>query len=373
LVNSAQAFVMDVLVCYPYIRQDRAEALGVTIVSLDELLRESHFVSLHVPKSAGTVGMIGRRELSLMRPGAGLINCARGGLIDEEALVEALTKGQLGGAALDVFANEPHPPTHLAALPNVVLTPHLGASTEEAQEFVAVDVAEQIADILSGRLARTAVNAPAIPPDVLRELAPYFQLITRIGRLHSHLLNGPIEAVTLTYAGELVRRDTSLLGLWFLVGLLQPLRSDPINIVNAPVEAEAWGIHLTETTGGNTHGYTSLVSACVQSGGMKHVISGTVFGEQDARIVELDNYRIDLAPRGGVLFIWHRDRPGVIGRVGTLMGDRGINIAGMQVGRKSVGGSAVMALMLDDLIDEATLQEVRAFPDLTTVLFVNFD
>jgi len=373
VVKRAQAFGMDVLVCDPYISEARAEALGVRRVPLDELLQQSHFVTLHAPKSAGTMGLIGKREFQLMRPGAGIINSARGGLIDEEALVEALTEGRLGGAALDVFEQEPEPPMHLARFPNVVLTPHLGASTEEAQEFVAVDVAEQIADILQGRLARSAVNAPTIAPDALRELAPYLNLAGRIGRLHSHLLGGPIESVDLLFAGEVADRDTQPLGLWFLVGLLSPLRSYPVNIVNAPVEAEAWGIKVTEGRGGSTRGYASLVTASVRSGGKTRTVSGTVFGTQDARIVEIDGYRIDLAPRGYVLFIWHHDRPGVIGRIGTLMGDRGVNIAGMQVGRESVGGSAVMALMLDDSLDDRTLHDLRAVAELTSALFVNFD
>lgn len=373
VAKRAQGFGMEVLAYDPYLSDARAQALGVRLVSLDELLRESHFVTIHAPKSESTLGLIGKRELSLMRPGAGLINVARGGLVDEQALVEALQEGRLGGAALDVFADEPNPPMHLASFPNVVLTPHLGASTEEAQEFVAVDVAEQIADILAGRLPRSAVNAPAIPPEVMRELAPYLELVNRIGKLHSHLLAGPITTVNLVYAGDLAKRDTQPLGLFFLVGLLSPLRSYPVNIVNAPVEAEAWGIRVNENTQSSARGYSSLVTARVEAGGSAHEISGTVFGPNNARIVEIDGYRIDLEPRGHVLFIWHRDRPGVIGRVGTLMGERGVNIAGMQVGRESVGGPAVMALMLDNPIDEKTLQDVREFPDLTDAMVVNFD
>jgi D-3-phosphoglycerate dehydrogenase len=373
VVKRAQAFGMDVLVFDPYISDARAEALGIRLVSLEELLKQSHFITIHAPKAAGTMNLIGKRELDLMRPGTEIINCARGGLIDEQALAEALKEGRIGGAALDVFAAEPEPPMHLAPFPNVVLTPHLGASTEEAQEFVSVDVAEQIADILQGRLARSAVNAPAIPPDVLRELAPYLDLIGRIGRLHSCLLAGPIEGVELQYGGDIAQRDTQPLLLWFLVGLLSPLRSHPVNIVNAPVEAESWGIKIREGTGGSTRGYASLVTARVEAGGKTREISGTVFGAHDARIVEIDGHRMDLEPHGNVLFIWHHDRPGVIGRVGTLMGDRGVNIAGMQVGRASVGGPAVMALMLDDAIDDKTLEEVRASSDLTSALFVNFD
>jgi len=307
-----------------------------------------------------------------MRPGAEIVNCARGGLIDEDALAGALREGRLGGAALDVFTNEPDPPMHLADVPNLVLTPHLGASTEEAQEFVAVDVAEQIVDILDGRLARTAVNAPAITPDVLRELWPYLQLVSQMGLLHSRLLGGPIESVQLRYAGEIAESDVEPLKLWLLVGLLSPLRSYPVNIVNAPVEAECWGIAVREETGGSTRGYASLVSVAVQAAGETHEMSGTVFGEEDARIVDLDGYRIDLAPRGCVVFIWHIDTPGVVGRVGGMLGDRGINIAGMQVGRETVGGSAVMALMLDAPLSDDDIEAIKDSADLTNVLFVDF-
>jgi len=373
VVRRAQAFGMEVIVSDPYISQGRAEALGLEVVELDELLSRAHFVTLHAPKTTRTLGLLGQRELSLMRHGACVINCARGGLIDEEALREALADGRLGGAALDVFACEPNPPTHLADLPNVVLTPHLGASTEEAQEFVAVDVAEQVVDILEGRLARTAVNAPTISPEAVRALGPYLPLMSSMGRLHSRLLEGPIKSVELRYAGEICENDVTPLGLWFLAGLLSPLRSHPVNIVNAPLEAEAWGIEVTESSSDSTRGYTSLVTTTVQSEGRGVDMAGTVFGTKDARIVDLDGYRIDLAPRGSVLFAWHNDRPGVIGRVGTLLGSRNINIAGMQVGRESVRGPAVMALMLDSPLDEETLQAIRAFPDLTDTLLVNFD
>lgn len=372
VVKRAQAFGMDILVYDPYISEARAEALGIKVVPLDELLRQSHFISLHAPKAAGTIGLIGERELELMRPGAEIVNCARGGLIDEDALAKALREGRLGGAALDVFTNEPDPPTHLVDVPNLVLTPHLGASTAEAQEFVAVDVAEQIVDILDGRLARTAVNAPAITPDALRELGPYLQLVSQIGLLHSRLLGGPIESVQLRYAGEIAESDVEPLKLWLLVGLLSPLRSYPVNIVNAPVEAEAWGIDVREETGGSTRGYASLVSVAVRAAGETHEMSGTVFGEEDARIVDLDGYRIDLAPRGCVVFVWHIDTPGVVGRVGGMLGDRGINIAGMQVGREAVGGSAVMALMLDAPLSDDDIEAIRDSSDLTNVLFVDF-
>ncbi len=372
VVKRAQAFGMNIIAFDPYISDARAESLGVRVVSLDELLAESHFITLHAPKASATVGLIGARELGMMRPGAGIVNCARGGLIDEEALVAALESGQLGGAALDVFTAEPDPPTHLVDAPNLVMTPHLGASTEEAQEYVAVDVAEQIVDILEGRLARTAVNAPTITPELLRELGPYLDLATKIGRLHSRLLAGPIESVELVYAGDIVDSDTEPMKLWLLVGLLSPLRSYPVNIVNAPVEAENWDIKLTEGTGSNTRGYESLVTATVQAGGQTHHISGTVFGPCDARIVDVDNYRMDLAPRGCVLFVWHHDKPGVIGRVGTLLGQREVNIAGMQVGRLQVGGPAVMALMLDHPLEDDVLAEIEEFEDLTEALFVDF-
>jgi D-3-phosphoglycerate dehydrogenase / 2-oxoglutarate reductase len=372
VVRRAQGFGMEVLVTDPYINPGRAKALGVRVVPLYELLRSSDFVTLHAPRTTDTDHLIGKRELSLMKEGAGLVNCARGGLVDEAALREALRAGKLSAAALDVFEKEPEPPTHLADLPNIILTPHLGASTEEAQEYVAVDVAEQIVDVLAGRLARSPVNVPSISAEAMRAVDPYLPLVSRMGRLHSRLLSGPIEVVEMRYAGVLAESDTRPLGLFFLVGLLSPLRSTPVNIVNAPMEARAWGIDVRETQGGPTHGYTSLVSATVQSHGRRVEVSGTVFGESDARIVELDGYRIDLAPRGTVLFIWHHDRPGVIGRVGTIMGSRNLNIAGMQVGRESIGGRAVMALMLDSPIDDVTLQAVGESADMTECLAVDF-
>ncbi|GBC97212.1 D-3-phosphoglycerate dehydrogenase [bacterium HR16] len=295
--------------------------------------------------------------------------------MDEQALADALRSGKLAGAAIDVFSKEPPPPDNpLLSLENCVVTPHLGASTTEAQVNVAVDVAEQIVSVLRGGPARSAVNLPPIDPEVLQRIAPYLMLAEKIGKLHTQLAQAPIVQVQVTYSPDFAELPTDILTRAVVTGILQPVLSEPVNPVNALLIAQNRGIHVTQSLQQQAEAhelYPSLITVTVQtSAGKRHEVAGTVFGKSDARIVTVDGYRVDVIPQGIMLFTQHTDKPGVIGRVGTLLGSRNVNIAGMHLGREKVGGKALMVLMVDDPIDASLLAEIRALDGMETAQVV---
>ncbi len=364
---------MNVLGYDPYLSAERARQLGIEKAELDDLLARSDFVTIHAAKTPETEGMIGADELAKMKPTARLVNCARGGIVNETALYEALDSQTIAGAALDVFAQEPPGSIPLFELPNVVATPHLGASTREAQEKVAVDVAEQIVDVLRGGQARTPVNVPAVASEVVERLQPWMDLARQMGCLQAHLHRQAIARVQITYAGDLADLAVAPVTPHFLVGLLSPQLEQTVNIVNARLVAEQRGIQVEERKTGESLDYVSLLTAEVESDGQPHTVSGTLFGRSsDPRIVFIDGYRLDVIPQGRVLLTWHYDRPGFIGRVGTLLGSNDINIAGMQVGREHPGGKGIMALRVDHPIPPHLVQEIDTFQDALYSILVDF-
>ncbi|GAB4454013.1 MAG: phosphoglycerate dehydrogenase [Armatimonadaceae bacterium] len=353
---------MTVLAYDPFLAQEQAEALGVRLVELDTLYRQSDFITVHVPKTKETAGMIGDAELARMKDGVRLVNVARGGIIQEAALFAALENGKVAGAALDVWEKEPvDPQSPLALHPKVVATPHLGASTEEAQVGVAVDIAEQIVDVLSGRPARAAVNMPSLAPDVLSKTAPYLWLAEKIGSLQAQLSEGNIASVEALYAGEFEGGQLVHITRALMKGFLSPILSESVNYVNAPTLAAERGIRVTESRSGRSEEYEKLMTVTVTTGtGEQRTISGTVFGKSDARVVSMDGYSMDFKPEGYHIITRHNDRPGMVGRVGTLLGTRGVNIAGMYLGREQPLGYAVMALSLDNTVPADTMAEIGA-------------
>jgi D-3-phosphoglycerate dehydrogenase len=368
---------MRLLAHDPYASPDNARKLNAELVSLDELLEQSDFVTVHTVLNAGTRGLLSVDELAKMKPSARIINCARGGVVDEEALLDALREGRLAGAALDVFTTEPpfNSPT-LAALierPDVVVTPHLGASTEEAQVSVAVDVAEQMRDVFRGGAPRAAVNAPLILPETLRQLAPWMALVEKLGRLYTQLHPGALKRVEFGVAGEIAQFDTRPLTTALIKGLLEPVSEAHVNLVNAQVVAREWGMVVVESRSTTHEQYANLVTVRVSPDGddgeaEQRILAGTVaWGEE--RIVRVDRYLTDFAPRGHLLLARNLDRPGMIGVVGVILGDAGVNIAHMDVGpvalgdatgrARQPGGEALMALSLDDAVPEAALDKIR--------------
>jgi len=368
----AAAFGMKVIGYDPFVSGDRAARVGVEIVELPELLARSDFISLHVPLTKDTRHILDAKALQKVKPGVRIINCARGGIVDEAALAEAIREGRVAGAGLDVFEKEPPADSPLFGLGNVVLTPHLGASTEEAQLKVAVDVAQQVLDVLHGRPARSAVNVMPVSPESLRALEPYLPLAEKMGRLQGQLAEGPITSVELVYAGALAEEDSRLLTPAFLKGMLEPVLDEPVNLVNAEMVAKGRGIRVVESRSAEPEDYVSLITSRVTADGQERLVAGALFGKSEPRIVRMDNYRVDFRPFGYMLVSMHIDRPGMIGKVGTLLGQHQINIAGMHVGRREPkpGGPSVMILALDNPVPPDILAQLRQVDGITTAALV---
>ncbi len=317
--------------------------------------------------------MLGTAQIRLMKPGALLVNCARGGLIDEEALLGALADGHLGGAALDVFEQEPPVNAALLQHPRVVVTPHLGASTLEAQRSVAVDVAEQVLSALEGHPVRGAVNAPALVDEAWQRLQPFLTLSRYLGGLAQQLAGGQIEAVELLYAGEVAGEDPAPLSASFLIGLFTGIADQPVNMINAPALARDRGIVVSEVRRDTSEDFQNVLGATVETTRGPLRLAGTLFGRRDPRITQIGEYRLDLIPAEQMLFLWNMDRPGMIGRVGTILGAHHVNIANMHVGRITAGGTALMVLTVDSGIPDAAIRELARTDGVADVKTVRLE
>lgn len=369
----ARAMGMKLLAYDPYLSTERAEQLGCRLVDLDVLFAESDFITLHLPKTPETHHLINAKTIAKMKPTARIINCARGGIIDEAALVEALKAGKLAGAALDVFENEPleaESPLRACGM-EVILTPHLGASTEEAQVNVAIDVAEQIRDVLLGLPARSAVNIPGLRPDVLEKLAPYMQLAETLGNLVGQLAGGRVESLEVRLQGELATNDSQPIVIAALKGLLSPALRERVNYVNAGLEAKERGIRVVETRDESQRDYAGSLTLIAKSPSGTRSVSGAVLAHSELRITSIDDFPISVAPTRYMLLTLHRDMPGIIGKIGTQLGSFNVNIASMQVGRKMVRGNAVMVISLDDPLPEGLLEEILKVPGIRDAYIVN--
>ena len=365
VARRALGFRMQVLAYDPYLTREAAERLGVESVELDDLLARADFVTIHTPLTGDTRHLLGAAELERLKPGARIINCARGGLIDEQALARAIQSGKIAGAALDVFEQEPPPADHpLLKLEQVIVTPHLGAATDEAQTAVALAIADQVADALLHGVVVNAVNLPAVDAETHREQAPYLGLVEKMGRFLAQMAEGRMQEVRLTYAGEIVGRTTATLTLALVRGLLGTILSEHVTDVNAMLIAKARGLRVTETSTTESSDYASLVTAELHTDRGATSVAGAVFFKREPRFVQVDGFSLEAVPHGWMLVFANLDVPGVIGRIGTLCGRHGINIAGMQLGRERRGGRAVSVLNLDDPMPPAALDEIRAMPDI---------
>lgn len=355
----AKAMGMKILAYDPFISIERAEQLGCNLVELDLLFRESDFITLHIPKTPQTANLINAETLAKMKPTTRIINCARGGIIDENALAEALSSGKIAGAALDVFEHEPLKESPLKELgKNVILTPHLGASTAEAQVNVAIDVAEQIRDVLLGLSARSAVNIPGLYADVMEKLKPYMSLAETLGALVGQIAGGRIDQLDVRLQGELATNQSQPLVIAALKGLLTPALRERVNYVNAGIEAKERGIKVIETRDPSTKDYYGSIHLSAHGTLGEHSVTGALLEGGEIRITNVDGFPINIPPAKYMLFTLHRDMPGIIGGLGTLLGNFNVNIASMQVGRKIVRGDAVMVLSLDDPLPDGILTEI---------------
>ncbi|WP_019006471.1 phosphoglycerate dehydrogenase [Cohnella laeviribosi] len=366
VATRAKAFGMTVLGYDPFLTEDRAQKLGVKLASVDEVIRTADFITVHTPLTPETRHMIGKEQFAVMKPGMRIINCARGGIIDEKALVEAIDAGIVAGAAFDVFEEEPPKPDHpFLSHPKIIVTPHLGASTVEAQENVAIDVSEQLLHILRGEPYKNAVNMPAVPADVLAKLEPYFLLGRKLGSFAAQITEGPVKEIVVGYAGELADVDTQPLTRHIVQGVLSyHLGAEQVNAVNAMHLAKKREVNIVVNQSTASKGFTNLVTVTLRSAKEERMVAGALLNGFGARITQIDKYPVDVEPQGHHVLISHNDKPGIIGRVGTLLGTNDINIATMQVGRKIVGGAAIMVLGVDKAVPKDVLAQLEQLPDL---------
>jgi D-3-phosphoglycerate dehydrogenase len=363
---------MRVLAYDPYVSEDRIRSMNVSRAeSVDEVLEEADFVSLHVPRTPQTTGMINSEALGKMKPTAYLINVARGGIVDEAALYEALKAGEISGAALDVFAEEPTTDSPLFSLPNVVVTPHLGASTAEAQDRAGETAAEQVATALGGAVPRHAINAPVPVGEGAEFVAQFSWLCEALGKLLYQLTDRPGEVVKIEYHGEVAGYDTRLLDVSALKGLLAPMVHEPLNFVNTPSLAKERGLKVDTSRSSESADYTSLVELGISGGDGENTVSGTLVGPRmQPRLVGALGFDMDIVPEEHMLFIRNEDRPGMIGTIGSILGEHGINIGNMAVGRGEPGSRAAMVVTVDDEIPEQVLDSLRSTPGFTDARYV---
>ncbi|HZN35525.1 MAG TPA: phosphoglycerate dehydrogenase, partial [Pirellulaceae bacterium] len=369
VAKRAQAFQMRVLGYDPFLSAEGAAKLGITRVEkVRDMLPQIDYLTVHTPLTPETTNLIDREAIALMKPGVRLVNCARGGIYNEEALVEGLKSGKLGGVALDVFVEEPCTKSPLFGLPNVLCTPHLGASTEEAQTQVAVEAVELLINYFTKGEIRHAVNMAAIDPKTLEAIRGYLDLAHRLGLLMSQWHSRGASACHLTYRGELAKKNTRLVTAAFCAGLLERALEEDVNIVNSELLLRERGIRLTEESRSEPGAFSSSMSAEVASGPKdKFIASGTLFGNEMPRLIRLGDFRLEAYLDGNLLVFTHNDVPGIIGTVGTIFGNHRVNIAQMSVGRTGPGGTAIGVLNLDMVPPAAAVAEVLAHNDIQSV------
>lgn len=367
VVDRARGLKMRVIAYDPYISKEAAEKKGVELVPFDQLLSRSDFITVHTPLTEETRNLIDKKAFEKMKKGVILINCARGGIINEKDLYEAIRSGKVAGAALDVFEKEPAMGNPLFELEEVICTPHLGASTREAQENVSIAIARQVVDYLRTGEARNAVNIPMISPDVLPLVRPYVRLGEKLGSFLAQIANYAIEEVLIEYHGEVASLGTKPITISVLKGLLTPFVGETVNFVNAPVMAKERGIRITESTRAEAEDFSSLIGITAKSKMEQNYVAGTLFGRKELRMVRLNGFFMEAIPEGYILLVNNYDRPGVIGNIGTALGNRGINIATMQFSRDRLGGSAISLLHLDSPLEPGMLGELLRMPNIISV------
>lgn len=356
------AFGMKVVGFDPFLAgapPDLAKQIGL-VDSLDALLREANYLTVHTPMSDETRGLIGQRQLEMLPKGAFVINAARGGIVDEAALLDALNSGHLGGAGLDVYPKEPPENRALIDHPKVLCLPHLGASSKEAQRNVSIDACRNIIDYLAGRELRGAVNVPSIDFEAVGALKPYAELGHRMGAVLASMMRGRLKRLVITYAGDITKEPCRPVSVSIVIGLLQRVMSTPLNMVNAMVVAKEEGLNISERTSNDARGYVSSIRVVAEGDKESHSVYGTVFHMRYPRITALDDFYMELRPEGDLVITFNEDRPGVIGEVGSTFGRLQINIASMTFGRKLATKEACLALTLDNVPPAGLLEELRA-------------
>lgn len=367
VARMAHGIGMNVIAYDPFLNEERAKNLGVKVVELDELIKKSDFITIHTPLTKETKGLINAGRIAQMKEGVRLINSARGGIIDEKALYDALKSGKVAAAALDVFEKEPPEGSPLLELDNVVCTPHLGAASEEAQENVAIAVAEQVVDYLIYGTIRNAVNFPSVSADLLPKLQPYINLAERMGSFLSQSFDGGINEIIVEYRGEVAELKLEPITIAVLKNILTPILEETVNFVNAPFIARERGIEVKEITSADAGDYHSMLTVKIRAGNKENSVTGILQGKQYPRIIRVDNFAIEVVPEGEMLVLSNIDKPGVIGNIGTLLGKNNINIARMQFGREKPEGRAISVVSIDTPVSDEILSEIKKLPNVLSV------
>jgi D-3-phosphoglycerate dehydrogenase len=371
VAHRCQAFGMNVIAYDPYISEEKAKKQGVELMpKLDDLLKEADFISVHLPKNQETVHLLGRKEFAKMKDGVRIINVARGGIIDEDALLEALNSGKVAGAALDVFEKEPAVDSPLIDHPRVIATPHLGASTAEAQDRAGVMIAEQVRAALNGEFVSNVVNLQA-PTEVEESVRLFLPLAEKLGLLLTHLVEGHVDEIEIEYLGGLAGSETGVLTVAVLKGFFERIINEPVNYINAPIYAKERGLAVRESKSESTRDYVNLIMVRGRRGKKQVSVGGTLVGLSNSeRFVHVYEYDIDIGPSQYMAFFRYSDIPGMIGKIGTILGDHNINIAHMQVGRRKIGGEAVMGINVDTPIPDEVMEEIRKIPKVKEGKFI---
>jgi D-3-phosphoglycerate dehydrogenase len=371
---------MNVIAYDPYIPDERYEKLGVTkMETLEELLKEADIITIHTPKTQETYNILGKEQFELMKDGVRIVNCARGGLINEDALYENVKSGKVAGAAIDVFDKEPSYELekqdfhrNLLECPNVMITPHLGASTSEAQYNVGVSVAKHVIGALNGEMVSSAVNLPTMPKEKLEELKPYLKLAESMGKMYFQTEKYPVSKIEIIYSGDIIQKETSMVTLAFLKGFLEPVVKEVVNYVNAEVFAKSRNIEVVESKNEKCEHYSNLITVKFISKEKERALAGTVFSNESIKLVEFYGYNVDCTPEKYVLAVQNNDVPGVIGKIGTELGKAGVNIAGMQVSRNKRGQNAVMLINIDSNIEPDVMKEINSLEGVRKASIIKF-
>jgi D-3-phosphoglycerate dehydrogenase len=362
-----QAFGMNVIAYDPFLSEDTANTMGVEKVDIKELFKRSDFITIHTPLTPETKYLINKKSIRIMKDGVRIINCARGGIINETDLYDAIVSGKVAGAALDVFEKEPPENNPLLSLDNFICTPHLGASTKEAQENVAVAVAEQIVDYLIHGTIRHAVNFPSIPADQVARLQPYINLAEKLGGFAAQMFEGGVTEITIEYRADAAQINTAPVTIAAIKGFLNPILLETVNFVNAPVIAKERGIEVKETKSTDEGDYQSMIALRVKAKGKESYVAGTLFSKKDPRIVYIDDFKVEIVPEGELLLLYNNDKPGVIGNIGTLLGKNHINIARMHFGRERPGGMAISVVSIDAHASPKIIDQIKKLPNILSV------
>jgi len=367
VADRAKGLKMNIIAYDPFISEEKSREMEVELLSLDELFRRSHYITLHVPLSEGTRNLINKKAFKKMKDGVMIINCARGGMVNEKDLYEAIKSGKVAGAALDVFEQEPPQDSPLFDLDEVICTPHLGASTDEAQENVAVAIAEQIANYLLYGTIKNAVNVPSVSGDTLSRIKPYMDLAEKLGSFQAQLEPGALEEIAIEYSGDIAELDVTPITTSILTGIFKPILRDSINFVNAPIIAKERGVKVVESKSTKSEDFTSLLTIKTRTTKGENIVAGTLFGKKEPRIIRINKFRLEAIPQGNLLLFHTVDRPGVIGNIGSILGNTDTNIANMQFSREEIGGRAIVLLSIDTPVSKIILDELTKLPNVVSI------